>query len=335
MLLNYVEQANPTGIKDVLDKIRAFAVSQGWVQEEWQQDKLWNTSSPYGWLNDSNGDYLCLSSLGYGSQSLIAKLELRVAGPDMGPTICCNMCSSKEYTLSSAYPFRQNTKVDLNQVPNSSGFYGWSLPASQMERIWIFGDEKWICALVNINGSIFNLMHFGSFEMFDDNPTEGDVTGRIGMWGYPHKEWDDFVAGSALFSGFFSQIGLNRESVSGYFQRPFGIWFGGRDLTLYPNNAIGGTLYEEQKLSVFAFIHQYQNALVRNNFSGRRVLLKQVYFHKRAEDSVWEPICQTPCYFCNFQGLSPGELLVYGDEEYLVFPVGPYTTDRGIAFRVA
>lgn len=344
MLLNYVEHANPTGIKDVLDKIRAFAVSQGWVQEEWLQNKRWYQNSPYGWVDSENGDYLCLSSSGYGNQNLIAKLELNMHKTNMGPAIAVNMCSSKDYTLQLLWPHRQNVRVDLfGTRSDSTEFYGWSLPASQMERLWIFGDEKWICAIVNIDGTYFTLMHFGSFQIFDTASSEGDVTGRSMIYGSGPKDWNEYASGDKVPCGLFNQWGQYCSTNSfAHYQRPFGMWYGGRDITPPGafgsiNAAIGGTLFETNVYggAAHTLILPYRYALVRNVFSGRRVLLKQLYFHLRSGDSVWEPICQSPCYFCNFEGLSPGELLVYGDEEYLVFPVGPYITDRGIAFRVA
>lgn len=356
MLLDYIKHTNVTSALDTINKIRAYAVSKGWTQEEWYDGYEWGatgSSPPYGFIVDANHCYLRMTSTGYGTTEIDAVLHTYEFNSAM--QVACITTNSTE-TLDTAdqrQPYRQ-LALAMQGFHDSSGV---TIENETYDELYIFGDDKWICAVMNMDGVYVQFMHFGQFEMFDENCTNGTTYGMTGQHDSYHTD-TDYTAHSNLTSDNYHQAFFMGWTIT--FGAP--AWgYACHDVQWddsdTPNNYMSGrgyatgTIYDMRLALNFwspdtnsAWL-QYDNAygdkfwnvdtlLNANTWSNNRVLMKGTYFGKSRVDDTWKPICRTSYYFCMFSGLSIGQILTYGSQQYMCFPIGRATWKWGVAFRI-
>lgn len=344
-VLNYVHHINVNGYIDTLDKIRQFAVAQGWTQEVWQSGYRWDMISPYGFtIVDANHGYLCLSVTGYGTQSLIVRMEsfLDTEGRD---TLNMCMADSAVVDLEQTHPYAQH-RITHGNSDFQSSIGGMNIGEAVYDDLWVYGDSKWIGASLSMDGVFCQHLHFGSFHMFDASPTQGQTVGlTLHLGDVPWSSWaTNLQVSPPYWNGYRGQYfgGGGRNTTA------HDIYWGGRscfysttvnykrsnifpwddvnlaDTYLWAGGAFGNDCY----LNLGA-------ALRANNFGGKRLLLRQVHFIQRSSDSLYEPVCKTPIYFLNFSGLTIGEVITQGSEQFMTFPFGPYSSRLGLAVQIA
>ena len=366
MLLDYVTHINVADGNDLLDKIRQFAVSKGWVQEEWQSQMGWEGSTgSYGFVADTDCAFLCLSTTGYGTTPIVAKFYLGHGGGAAvlagggGLYLFCAMCESAtiDYT-SEMYPYTHDCISSMYQFSTSyyesSCFGGLNVSKTEtINQVWIFGDDKWICAVVNYDGYNCHQLHFGQFEMFEANPYQGMVCGWNATYKYNTNpttylnHYSDYgIAACAwwrrinAFSGgnYVSNGDICYSDDDSYPKSTVvSLAGGGADrlaCNLYPS-AIGSTREKGYPSSMVKAGFNLEKAIQLNAYGSARMMAKIAYFAQSRIDSTYIPVCKSSAYLTRFDSLAIGEILTYGTEQYMFFPLGHITDTWGIAFRIA
>lgn len=353
-VLAYAHHQNVAGGLDTIDKVRTFAVAQGWVQNVWLTGYSWDTSSPFGFtVVDANSCFLELSSDGYGSQSLEVRIQHQKR--DATHYLLMNMSDGNDYALEQRLPWAQNEKTadNLYDYQTRGGPAGMNIGTDTYDDLWIFGNDKFIMAVLSMDGIFCQQFMFGTMIMFEDDPTEGDMRGlHMVSRDYPNDSyplwstWEDGVGWPAHWPGFRGIYADGRYPCFDIY------WDGGS--AILPHGAFSLTcnmwLIDDSysDADIPEYLHGVGDSMTdgkpflnlgrclkANAYSNKRPMLRQVYFGKRSSDSVWIPICKTPYYFLNTAGLSIGEQLTYGAETFLCFPVGPYYSPIGIGMQIA
>lgn len=343
------------GANDFLDKLRLWAVSKGWTQEEWSSGYIWDQSSH--WVADARGRFLILSKSGYGSQNLIASFAtvLRDSSP-----YCTmfgfigGMRSQVAYTEDTQeHPVGQNKICGLtrNLYYNyySAGFQascGFDLGESYtIPKVWFFAGTHWIAAVAQMNDVYCQWLHFGSCEIFENNPSQGQCFGVSGNqfiipgdnydYGWHWDGYKSLGTNKWVSAGF-----LSYEGIYSYNRRVgFDMWYGSRSFyqtdstqvqycknsIQFPNAAMGTTHFPMLNIV---------DALKPNYFSAKRPLIKPIYSYQRSSDSVYVPIARAPYYACSTAGLEIGQQLDMDGASYLVFPEPTIYNSHGWAFCI-
>ncbi len=373
MLLNYQEYNNPADIQAVLNNIRTFAVAQGWVQDYWNTDVTWQPATGGFGADVGNGNYLQLSSTGFGAQNIIVGLQHHRSHVQLGAR------DTTAYTTQDAKPVFQDTIYDRGHAPTDYTFqsrygnnewfadWGWALKEGSMTKQWIFGNDKYIVCIVTIDGIYYTMMHFGTFPEFFGTPTgtDGVMTGYLSMRQTiaPHyvTDWTYHVPITTVTwgSGITTYHDVYGYTPGGSYQYCFCFKYDGRELTYHSSvansglylrfsptnfpagytnhpylNVSGGGYY----IASSNFTQQGYRALLdigTISFSGRRPMFKMVYAYNRQSDSVWCPLAKSPFWVINFQGLTPAQEFSIGSRDYIVFPMKDYNAKLGIVFRLS
>lgn len=363
-VLNYAHHQNVNGGIDTLDKVRTFAVAQGWTQEQWIDGYRWDTSSPFGFtVADANAGLLELSSNGYGSQTLECRMQIVYSSGRGVYYLNMGMTDGTHWTDQQyPEPWAQNNKT--YRLSESDGYTtepAMHIGTATYDDLWIFGDDKWICAVLSMDGVYVQYFHFGSMHMFEDTPTQGDCRGMTmhTLYNTDHEwyRWDDLNASlnkcttlPAWWPGFRSMDGagwVHWAVFDFYWDSSSAIGDSGSTYivgNIFPYDDYGDAdqTYLRAGLGIGAtnggYNYPFMNlgeCLQNNVYSNKRVMMRQVYTARRSSDGLWVPVCKTPCYFLNPAGLSIGETLTYGSEQFMCFPIGPYYSEIGVAFQIA
>lgn len=325
-LLSYQYHASPSSHKDVLQKIKVFAVAQGWTLTWEQNNKYWGDTGGgvYGWLaGPDNEDNLQLTSSGYGSQSIIVRFRASANGVDpQAEWIYVNVIDPNYPSVDTSIsnnPVRHHSMGDsfvdkLSQSPAS-------IPA-----MYLFGNDKFILAIMQMTTTYWVAISFGSIELFDQTRTDG-YGSWTSHWTYSNVyQWYQLLT----YSGYFHYPGYRTSALSPNYGT---MWMEGQEgdggrvvIDPYLNAA-----YLDGLVDVWT---SYKYAAATNAWTGKRVLLKPTVFYKRRADDLWEPLGTLPFYFCSFYGLTIGEELDYGAETYKIFPNLRNDRDKGMAMRI-
>lgn len=350
MLLNYIQHQNVSGGVDTLDKVRQFAVAQGWTQEEWRSGEGWEYASDGTWETDTDCAYLCLSSTGQGTTSLIARLQLlRNRSHSELPYFHIAMSSNTTYTTSTySAPYCQNaiTHVETASYSHAKAMH---IGTATYDNLYIFGNDHWICAVLDMNGVFCQIFHFGQYEMFDSNPTDGQCCGFYGHTVYNQDtEWWKYDASTAAGSTRNNYLPFWGSPLwvadGGFSFETFDMYWDGSDQGDASNiyyNIFPGLNYtsSDDRLDVtnvtYQLILNLWDALNVNGWSGRRVMSKMTILCKYATDGTIKPVCKSPMYVTKFSGLAMAEQITYGSDTYMMFPIVDITDQIGVGFRIA
>lgn len=278
-----------------------------------------------------------------------------------------NMASSTDYTVD---PF--TTMLDpilqkglcygadqphTDYIKGQSAFasLGCSIPHNDViPKLWMYGNANWIVGVALIDGSFCTMFHFGSFEMFDSAPTEGVCCGTTTVDsdcdGSDYSDcmpWDLYktlsppkfagpfstnftkIGGIPLSTYYYPMLGLNYENQSSVYL-PYGA--GSHTTALKKTLALPDLLGVDSDWDDFLV---YDNSLTKHMSNNRKPMAKCIYYWPRQLDGVFEPICQTPCFFLSSSGLDFGQTLDYDGDQYMVFPMVTKANDWAVAFRIA
>jgi hypothetical protein len=355
LLLDYVTYTNLTGCSDFFNKLRLWAVSKGWTQEEWLENVTWGTS-PYGWKTDSRADFLQLSKTGYGTQNLIAAISSMIKEdyPSCSLAICMRSQTAYE-TSSSKHPMNQNPLVGMiSSLTADSLFYqgvnnacgGLDLTASDnIPQAWFFAGPHWICAVAKMSEEFCQMMHFGSFEMFEDNPSQGQCFGMTTtVYGPGSYEYDtSWKTGWERRLFFTTPFSSGKKSGFSYYtNHGLGFYYFNR-----ASIAPYGTNYIYHRDNCHVYFGDYwsassggnellgvSGAVLSNHFSAKRPMIKPIFAIQRPADSVWVPVFKAPVWCLNTAGLEIGQQLEQDGSKYLVFPFPTIYTPQGYAFCI-
>ena len=323
-LLNYQVHYNPTSHKDVLSKIRTFAVARGWTSDKYvtSKDWLWDSgNSKYDWLAGTS-DFLQLYSNGYGTHELVYRLHWEGTGVDG---------LSEWGHLTGMKPGKRTTNDQIGTKPylqdTFSGAYGYtdSFPSGAHVALWLFGNDKFIIVVDQVSSDTLLMFYFGTIELFQEAMSTYSFC-RMAQFSTTNHKWYNMKLYDYWNTPWDS--GWNVTSGGHYLQ----CWWDG-------NSSSADRVRHNCKFTTIdTYSHFAFNSLPRivraNSFTGKRVLLKPTVFGQRRSDNVWMPIGTFPIYRIECSGLQIGEKVTYGSEEYLVFPNIYAGRKYGVAFRI-
>jgi hypothetical protein len=363
--LDYTVYTNVVGLADFFDKLRGWCISHGWTEEEWIPEVTWATITGTGaWRSYSDGGFLQMSKTGYGTQNLIVSLAC-VAREAFGAhgingSMRSQLAYEANYFGAQENPICQNAIAGppvscaenlFYSLGNNTG--GFDVGRSSLiPKVWFFAGPHWICVVTQMNSVYSQMMHFGSFEMYEDNPSQGQVFGlstqnlsvKIGSTYYDNWAWSVYPSLSKAVipfsTGYVGSFGYDWIFGSYFYYHSRtenhtydNIW------RMRDNCNIDETNYgSESNLGIP--VMDLGPAVKANHYSEKRPLLKPVYYISHPVengplDNVWQPICRAPVWCTRFSGLQIGSELTYGSEKYLVFPARTVNSTYGYAFRIA
>ena len=328
MLVNYAEHANPTSHKDVFQKIKAFAVAQGWNLQDEQISKEWlwdSGNSKYDFLTGVE-DYIYLSSTGrHAAQDIHMRFRLQSTGID----------PSEERVLMAAINPTDYTIDDQDSThPVYQNYYGGttisrlSLSPGTTTKLWVLGNSWFIFAVLQMATEFAPMWGFGTIDLYDPaedemiwGPSSNFYTG--GVW----NEWYDYATQQAWIGA----CPFNFEGTSGGSYPYFPWWWRGAGRgTQYIRHSTHWNWQE----SFSGNFNRMDRFMVYNNFTGKRTLTKPTIYALHT-DGLWRAMGSYPFYMMYSNGLSFGQNLDFGGETYKCFPGVYSTNDYGIAFRIA
>lgn len=316
-LLNHQIHYNVSSHKDVLAKIRNFALARGWTSDHYETGVQWaNTGGGYyDWIA-GNEDFLQLWSDAHGSQNMVFRFRATGSGADPQEEIL---------HLTGIEPARRalDHASSYHPVDRYSYTHSYSrrlsLSPGQMPCLWLFGDDQFIFAIIQMTAGLVQGLFFGTVELFDTS----DVLYLSLLSQSPSttlRKW------------------YEAESWLTAFRMPFYFWQDTYNI-YWCNTGVGGsgTLRYNLRFTheqAQGYFNKLDQAVAANNFSGKRTLIKPTVFMQRASDSLWYPVGTFPIYWIVYEGLQIGQTLTYGTEQYLCFPSIYSSAKYGIAARV-
>lgn len=315
-VLNYEFHENLADHHELLEKLKDFAVSEGWTATVFQQNVEWANlgGGTYGWDTGSE-TFLMLNSTGYGSQDLQFRFRGEADGGE--PTHEWIQCygyvgSTSLDTSVATHPVQQTTIGTRWSLSGSTSF-----PSQTIPKTWLFGNDKFLLVVCQVDNLFVKTLAFGSVELFDSSETEGNL--------FLHQDSSlPETAGNYWFN-------YNTLVVFDTATDDFLLFDGSKDdcRTSFTfnasNNHVNGAFYS------------YGQAVNRNNsVSARRPMYKQDYFALDSGDGRWVHLGKAWVYRIDTEGLEIGERVKYGSEEFLCFANGRVNERfKGFAVQIA
>ena len=357
---NYEIYTNVNGITDVVTKLRAFAVAAGWTElgfrsgERYEQD-----TSPYGFQGTADPYYsfFHLSSPGWGgAQDLLFSFMSHnyqcstaiyhprggVAGHDTTDyALCMGIVKNTTYaeTGSNRLPWHQDADNSFEFCTSYQTCAGGIriIHDSVIPKMYLFGDDKFIWMTITHDNFYHQHFFFASRVPLDATmPINSNLAYRgfsyvtsASTQSYPWEAYKTlaapydtkpYVSLSYFFDGTTSQQALGKviwgdEHLDLAYENHF--WSKGQSASgsglSYPN---------------------FEDLCVSRTIGGRYHLMKTVYSALRPADSFIQPFATTPFYSCNCVGETPGTILEYGNDKFLILPDGTLESDRWFAIRI-
>lgn len=358
------EYAAPADHRALIANIRTSALAAGWTSEEYRStNEVWQTG--VGWSSGTAPGYIQLGHLGpwsnptwrgytgaflqlYGAGAHQSMNRWRLYGfktdnyggiftaighwydsVDYGSAdvIAFGWPTQSDYDVDNTYdPTLQNTK--LPPVPRT-GYCDdcWcrhiTFPQAGTIKQWVITDgTDLIHSIVNIDNVYFSHVTFGILDLFNPDLTDGQffqmsqvVTTWTGNQPMPHyskygtSENLGLINPMVLANGVYSQLTANTKS---------------------------NAYLDTQRISYGYYQGDcYDNIILQNQYSGKRVI--HVPTVRMTDNGLLCPVGKMRYGILNMEGLTAGQILTYGTEEYQVWPVpsNAYANLYGIAYRIA
>jgi hypothetical protein len=314
---SYQKYTNVVGGKDVLSKLRTFAVAQGWTSEYYHTSVEWASDGDgtYSFGHVSDEDHCSLYSDGYGNQDL--RYRFKVANYDaQSDRINC-------YGIDPNYPNVDDTISTEPHLQNdwiATADYPWmSVPASTFPEMILVGNDKFIS--VSMLVSTVLVLHFaiGTIELIPEEQSDTEY----------HYCWPTQSDSGGQW--------YNLTAANGYWFSPLyvdSLWLDGARTSGGTNHAYmlrfssAGTAYTRNWTRL-------DEVVALNSFSGYRTLVSNPCFRRNTSTGVWRMIGHTPNYFLKWSGLAFGDIITRGSEEYIVVPTLFTNSPTGCAFLVS
>jgi len=321
--MSYEKHYNVTSHKDLLGKLRVFAVAQGWVQDDYQTNVEWADDGGWDWQTGTS-DFLQLSSTGNGLQDIIVRFLFEGTGVDPLAEECYVRGIYPGYGTPAAI---STNPVDQNDYSGTVYIRATSLPSGTIPTLWLFGSEKYILVIAEVTAGIVLSWYFGSIDLFDSTETQGLMVRPccIGSGETHVPKWNNMASWPYLWElPFYMQYGS--------YQPPYTYW---ESSQLENDNHIRTNCSFTSADAVgVSGGPRLESAVCLNTFSGKRPLIKPLMYFKDPVTEFWHPIGTYPIYCIEFSGLTVGQELLYGSEKYLAFPNIDINRKYGIAVRV-
>jgi hypothetical protein len=208
---------------------------------------------------------------------------------------------------------------------------------SIIPKMYLFGDDKFIWMTITHDSFYHQHFYFGSVVPLDATmPINGNLSFRgysvvantLNVT-YPWEAYKTFIspytAKPYISLAYFLQSTVSQQSIGKV------IWGDSFLYPVYENHFWSkGTSTGGSSLSY----PNFEDLKISRTIGGRYHLMKTVYSAMRPADSFIQPFATTPFYSCNCVGETPGTILEYGNDKFLILPDGTLESDRWFAIRI-
>jgi len=322
-LLSYETHTSVAGTVDMLGKLRTFLTGLGWVSEDYQQSKAWESDGDgtYSWAHVGDQDFFDVSSTGYGTQTL----RIRMLVDPLDATDDTFYFSPIDPT-DPAVDDTVGTNPYLQNAWQDATYNRISIPHGSFTQAWFFANARFFLVVLQVSTTEFISFAFGLPDLESGLQTE-DIQF---VW-QPHYmpaesptySWTTLTANAAHWWNCF---GWNPSVGAGNIA-----WWDGaaRDTTHVKSNM------RIQRTAIAGEFNQLDNVLAMNGFTNARTLVKPTIFLCDAATGTWYPAATLPVYYCVYSGLAPGSQVDYSAESFLAFPALLTSYTYGMMIRIA
>jgi len=322
VLFNHQLSANIVGAYNLLNELRAFLVSQGWTQVTYLTDVRWQFVNPgYAFVAQAAGtgeDFLEMTAPGQGAQNQSLRFRFRLYRD--------NSADDHEWLQISAFKVGEtgyDTASSIHPVNRHSGSAaGWpvyqfhSLPRNAtISKVWFFAVDYFFAMFMQWSPTRCGHIMLGSLKLNNPDDAEGDFLGVSYFSTSSSQRWYNGNQASALDN-------LDEQILWDGVSADIGVMRHGLNFSTTQNNGSGinyGEILDKVPTSFVRRPQQQSNLLIRTNSSGTR----------------WQNVGGFPINRIQHNGYSIGQKVLYGLEEYLVFPqIRLEYTGAGYAVRI-
>lgn len=326
MIFNEQIYYSVAGISDALDKLRQFAIAQGWTADYWQPSSVWNTSSPYGWKAGTE-THLQLYSPGYGNQAMVYRFRALPSTSDLADcTLYPRITKSED----------RHHDPNISTSPISQDTYGCptnytdllSTPVSTFDALYLYGNIKHISMILKVtSGSVIHIT-LGTAELF--------------------KSWEHYENGLALlfspsnhYTGYTDRYKwYNIDAWPTYWYCPFSS-FSYRSTFENADGDQGlGTLSRNYKPTATSTpqgatggFNNMIEMLCFNTFTDKRLAFQSTLLIQDPVSGTYWPMGKSPFAWINGTNLTFGQEVSFGTEKYKCYPSVNIGYQIWIAFR--
>lgn len=326
-VLAYTSYTSINDAKDFLAKFRTFAVAQGWTSVEYNTSQQWRSTNPYGWIAGDE-DFLELYSTGYGFQPL--RYRFRVDPYDAQEQTLYYCPVNPGYP---AYNTGITTHPALQNCWQIAAYMGISLPASSFPGCYFFGNNKFLMAVIKVTTTTCLAFAVGTIELL---PELRGTTGWLCHWpacywggqGYSASRW--FSADTNPMCWLWPTA-WNGYAVSG--TTVCKAWYDGAAKT-DTGVKLNVSIPANNPFSYGNF-NKLNYCLVLNGFTSKRVALTSTVYGLNGTSGEWYPAGSMWDTNILYAGLSIGDTVKFGADQYIAFPNLLQSYTYGHALRIA
>ena len=338
-LVNYAYHTSVTDSRDWLDKLRTFAIAQGWTGSDYRTNVEWNTSSPYGWIV-GDGDFLQLTSACYGSCDK-ANYRFYAYNYDANEDqLYCGAHDTDTYSLITQTPMYQD------RWSRYTYWIGTSMPPSGtgIEKAWFFGNQYYIYAVCQYDDYMVPTWHFGSIDLYPEYQGRTDcaffgqsnrqqgigVDDNRDLYGWHVRDPEYWFSG-LLPTGnpYTTTHGFDCVYFSGKAQNYDD---DGAAYSFWEEESAASNTQTQDEAGAYNFC---KKVLRTTGYSGLRPGFFVDFFAEDTGSGNIVPLGKTPFRVIPFNGLTVGESMTVNGETWLCFPFRFTWHNRGFAFRIA
>ena len=360
LLDDYEIYTNVNGITDVVTKLRAFAVSAGWVESGFRSgERFEQWETPYGFQGTTDQYYslFFLSSTGWGgAQNLVFSFMSNnyhntlsnefprsgIVGHDVTDyALSMGIMKNTTYaaTGSRYAPWHQDAANSVHPHRSTQHKTGGIriIHDSVIPKMYLLGNDKFIWMTITHDNFYHQHFFFGSVVPLDATMP---INGNLAFRGFSYVNqytatnthpWEDYKTFDSPYTtrpyaslSYFSEGSTSAQALGKV------IWGDALLNPVYENhywskgNTGGSSLSNPN----------FEDLKVSRTVGGRYHLMKTVYSALRPADSFVQPFATTPYYSCNCVGETPGTILEYGNDKFLILPDGTLESNRWFALRI-
>lgn len=314
-VLSYEIHENLASCRDFFQKLKLFAVAQGWTLKREEISKQWASigGGKYGFISGIQ-DYMELFSTGYGSQYLNFRFFLGNESASDAQSFYIRGHRYDTYkTNVSTHPVDINTTESTwSDIARNAGYH--SIKKSNIPAIWFFGNNKFICWVMQCSYTYIVYGFFGSPNI--SYASESNLACHSKCYGTAGS-WTNGNLLSIFDQGLDVGMLINNITTYQLDHVRYNFYISNDGVTI-TNNAF----------------YPMSHLLKKNAVSSIRPIAPHLFYIKNADLTRW--YCPGNLWIGRivFDGLSIGQKLKYGSEEYLVFPITTLSHYYGNAFRI-
>ena len=320
-----------------LEDLKDFAVARGWNNDDYQTDVQWGwDGGQYDWIAGT-GDFLQISSTGYGSQKLRYRFYA-IAGTGEH-IVTWNLVHPSYNAVDNAKSTLPYKTTDHHCVSEAVYMQDMSLPNSTFPGSWFIGNDRFIAWEAEcVTSSVLVSGAIGTFDlMLEYQNIANELACRWpGFYRHPATKYSDWETSPEAFTAPNALLGSAQNADYIIYWAAQGCAGSGTDnsylkyaTTCCPYSGDEPTSWSNSQFGRDNYIVKYG----ANAYSNKRVLVKPKIL-LRDSDGKWMPAGTMPLYNLPYQGLSMGDQITYGGRTFICFPNGIGTNSYGHCYDI-